>query len=278
MRPLTHRRAANILPLTLLDVSPSTPHQDMEAQAGTLHHVNPHPHAVRRPLTILHTSDLHLGYQFRADNALKGFETVLGAAHHYSADVLLIAGDMFDGRKVLPELVARVLQSLASLECPVLILPGNHDTFLTAPSSPFPHGELPSNVFLLREPLGELVHLDALELSVWGRPVYSHVPEFRPLEGLPPRPDSGWYVAMAHGLVVDARTDPGRSSPILLEDLGQADCDYIALGHLNEFEEVTQGKARACYSGAPWGTRQPTAALVKLDEASGVVVQAIPLP
>ena len=116
--------------------------------------------------------------------------------------------------------------------------------------------------------------MEALDLSVWGRPVYDHVPSFRPLEGLQPRPNEGWYVVLGHGLVMDDSIHVGRSSPISLAELEQADCDYVALGHVHRFLDVTQGGPAAYYSGAPSGTRRPTAAVVDLAPLTGATVQA----
>ena len=232
---------------------------------------------LRKRLTLLHTSDLHVGSDANPEKALLGFDAALDKACQVSVDALIIAGDLFDALRVPTDVVTYVLRSLEQVQRPVVVLPGNHDTLLTSPSSPFPFNELPSNLIVLREPDGELVTIGALGLSIWGRPVYNHEPSFRPLAGLPPRPDGGWYVAIAHGLVVDRSLDMGWSSPINLEELAQADCDYIALGHVHLFEEVTQGGAPAFYSGATAETRRPTVALVTMDPSKGVTAQAIPL-
>ena len=205
--------------------------------------------------------------------ALRGFDAVLETVRQAPADALLIAGDLFDSGSVPPGTVAHVFRSLASLERPVVLLPGNHDTLLT--SSSLATLQVPANLHVLQEPEGELITLLSLGLSVWGRPVYNHEPAFHPLAGIDPRPKQGWYIAMAHGLVQDGNTEPGRSSPIAPAELAKADCDYIALGHVHQFRDTTQGRTPAFYSGAPSGTTQHTAALVTLDPAKGVSVQAI---
>ena len=71
------------------------------------------------------------------------------------------------------------------------------------------------------------------------------------------------YVAQAGGL----------SSPILWTELAQAGCDYVALGHVHVFRDVTQGRSPAFYSGAPSGMRDSGAVLVTLDPVHGTTVE-----
>ena len=233
------------------------------------------PDRSSRPLKLLHTADVHVGSDLFPEAALRGFDALLDAAREASVDALLVAGDLFDSGRVPPDTVAHVFRSLGELERPVVVLPGNHDTPLTSPSSAV--GQPPTNVHVLREPGGELVTIAGIGLSVWGRPVLAHEPAFHPLEGMRPRPSDGWYVVMAHGLVLDGNTGPGRSSPITVDELAMADCDYIALGHVHQFRDVTQGRAPAFYSGASSESLQPTAALVTLDPAKGVSIRAVRL-
>lgn len=229
-----------------------------------------------RPLTLLHTADLHVGSDVYAQEALLGFDNVIRAAQEASVDAVLIAGDLFDSHRVPQSVISYVFDSLADLACPVVLLPGNHDTLLTSDSLPIP--KLPDNLRMIREHEGELVTLPELDLGVWGRPVYDHAPDFHPLAGFHPRPDGLWYVAMAHGLVMDGTTGLSRSSPIQPEELAVTDCDYIALGHVHRFRDVTRGTTPAFYSGAPSGTRTPTVALVTMDPSNGVSAIERPLP
>lgn len=228
------------------------------------------------PLTLLHTADLHVGSDVYAQEALLGFDNVIRAAQNASVDAVLIAGDLFDSHRVPDSVISYVFDSLADLARPVVLLPGNHDTLLTSDSLPVL--TLPDNVRMIREHKGELVTIPELHLAVWGRPVYDHAPDFHPLAGFHPRPDGLWYVAIAHGLLMDGTTGLSRSSPIQPEELAAADCDYIALGHVHRFRDVTRGATPAFYSGAPSGTQTPTVALVTMDAGIGVSVLEHPLP
>lgn len=219
-----------------------------------------------RPLRLLHTSDLHICDDIYPEDTLRGFETVLALARQTRADAILVAGDLFDTHRVPPEILTAVLDKLGTSGCPVIILPGNHDIVLFGIRN---STHLPDNVTIIKQAEGETVHLRDLGLAVWGRPVYDHHPGFRPLDGLPPRPHKGWYVVMAHGIFMGPGIESYRSSQITPEELAQADCDYVALGHIHLFRDVTQGAATACYSGAPSGPQPKSVALVTLDPKTG---------
>ena len=231
----------------------------------------------RRPLTLLHTSDLHIGMNLDPTNGWSGLEAVLQIAHDIHADAILIAGDLFDSDRVPEDLVTHVLEALALQQLHSVILPGNHDgDILTRHYHPSHH----PNVHVLTQEDGHLLHLPHLDLTLWGKPVYDHTPDFHPLEGLQPRPlppEAGWYVVLAHGLVTESNT-LFPSSPITPQELAQADCDYIALGHVHVFRDVTAGPTPAIYSGAPSGPQQPSAAIVRLSPDTGVDVETLLLP
>ena len=226
----------------------------------------------KRPLKLLHMSDLHIGTDIRPEEALAGLEAALALGRQTHADAILIAGDLFDSHRVPSETVSGVLDDLGACDVPVVILPGNHDTVLT---QRLWSGDLPRGVTILQQAEGELLVLEELGLAVWGRPVYVHEPQFRPLAGMPPRPGNGWYVAMGHGLLIDDDDVDMRSSPISPAEIGLAACDYIALGHIHVFRDVSQNGVPAYYSGAPSGAGTRSVALVELDPSAGVSVSPL---
>ena len=229
------------------------------------------PSAKRRRLRLLHMSDLHISSDVYADEAFRGFEAALELGAEKGADVVLIAGDLFDNGRVKQPLMDRVWGMLADVGRPVIVLPGNHDTVLI---DGVRLGNTPPDVTVIQEPGGEIVFLKEYGLSVWGKPVYDHHPGFRPMAGVPPRSDDNWYVSMAHGLYMDP-PDPMRASPISAEEISQAPCDYVALGHVHVFRDVSQNGVPAYYSGAPSGSQIKTVAIVDLDPASGVSVSPL---
>ena len=228
----------------------------------------------RKKLRLVHTSDLHLGIDLYPEGAMAGLDAVLALSDERKADVVLIVGDLFDDFRVPDGTVRLVKDRLEGTGKPVIILPGNHDTVLTR--GRWPAGRH-SNVTVLTQAAGESVEFADLGLTVWGRPVNDHSPQFRPLEGLPPRPENGWFVSMAHGLFVDSHQDAHRSSPVTPEEIARAACDYIALGHVHVFRDVSQNGVPAFYSGAPSGYQARTVALVDMVPDEGVTVSPLPV-
>ena len=226
----------------------------------------------KKHLRLLHMSDVHIGTDIYQGAALDGLDSALALADSSQADAILVAGDLFDHHRVPTETVDRVMDALAASKKPVVVLPGNHDTILT---QGLWGGKTPDGVTILLEADGETLALDELGLTVWGRPVYDHNPEFRPLLGMPPRPDDGWYVSMAHGIVMDFEEATWRSSPIYFDEIAKAPCDYIALGHVHVYRDVSQNGVPAFYSGAPAGAMKRGVAIVDMDPDKGVSVSPL---
>ena len=220
------------------------------------------------PVRMLHMSDLHIGNDYYASEALIGFERGLALGLENQTDILLIAGDLFDNDRIERVVIERVWALLADFRRPTVVLPGNHDTTLLKESS---LRNVPPSVKVIQNRIGEFVTLERNRVSIWGKPVYEHIPSFRPMSGIPDRPRNNWYVVMAHGLYMDT-PDPMRSSPISPEEIGNASCDYIALGHVHVFRDVSNNCIPAYYSGAPSGSQENTIAIVNLDKSNGVSV------
>ena len=135
-----------------------------------------------------------------------------------------------------------------------MILPGNHDLYDSASlylRSPFAHG--PANLHIITGIRGQTLSFPELTLDVWGRAMDSHTPAFRPLAGIPAHRNGHWRVAMAHGHFHYPDDTEERSSPIRPHEIAEAACDYVALGHWERFEDVSQNGVTAFYSGSPMG-------------------------
>lgn len=107
-------------------------------------------------IKFLHTADIHLG----SKSALGGgqirrylceaLKRLVGLAVHEKADLLLIAGDLFDSPRVntaTSVLVTTVLNELTTAGVRVVILPGTHDAYDS--SSPYHTIKLPENAHLI---------------------------------------------------------------------------------------------------------------------------------
>lgn len=239
--------------------------------------------AGNRKIRLIHTSDTHLGADWRPAGAAAAFRAVVDAAAALPADALLIVGDVFDHARVPDDTLNFFLQQVARLSCPVVVLPGNHDLYHAESlyrRAPFNHP--PANFFLFTEPAGQTIALPALNLDLWGRAMPEHTPQFQPLAGMPPAHPVRWRVALAHGHFHFPEDKELRSSPIYPAEIAAAPCDYLALGHWERFIDVSQGGARAVYSGSPQGSapddNSVAVAVVELTPSRGVSVHQESFP
>ncbi len=213
------------------------------------------------PLRILHTSDVHLetdtfggsasGDRLR-NEVRRAFARVIDIANEREVDLLLVVGDLFDSSRVSDEALAFAFDHIARARMPVVMIPGNHDAHdERSIYSPLPPSALPRNLHLILEPEGRLIEFADIKARVWGRALVEHSPEYRPLMGIPEPAPAMWNIGMAHGFFTEEALDFPRSSPITPGDIAASAYDYIALGHVHMFSDVSQGSTRALYCGTP---------------------------
>jgi DNA repair exonuclease SbcCD nuclease subunit len=210
--------------------------------------------AAHPEVTIVHSSDLHLGTDdsFSDRDRLANLPKVLTAAAEVDANVVLLAGDSFDNHRQPVEILERAAQILRDYGKPVVILPGNHDPL--TPDSVYRRGGLGevANVSILGLNAGQAVLFPELELEIWGHAHFDYT-DMSPLANPRPR-TTRWQLAAAHGHYVDEARDPNRmigSWLIHREELLAIDADYVALGHWNQSTPVGNGDVTAHYSGSP---------------------------
>ena len=224
-------------------------------------------------LRLLHTSDVHLetdsfgngdtGQRLKR-RVRDAFSEVVAIANRRSVDLLLIVGDLFDSSRVSDEALSFALDTIARAQMPVVMIPGNHDAHdERSIYAPVPRERLPGNLRLILDPAGEMLTFPELHTRVWGRALVEHRPDYRPLLGIPPSNPEDWNIAMAHGFFTDEAEELMRSSPITSADVELSGYDYIALGHVHVFTDVSRGATRALYCGTP-------APLYASDEAGWV--------
>lgn len=229
-----------------------------------------------RAVRLLHTSDLHL----HTTESCQILEAIVDRANALAVDLVLISGDLFDSNRVTEETVERALQEIGRLTMSAVILPGNHD--LLDDNSVYHRVDLGHMTHLITDTDGEQVAFPDLDLVVWGKAMEEHSPQFHPLEGAPSRNGQTWHVGMAHGFHFSTGDYPDRSSPIFPEDIAATKYDYLALGHVHIFRDVSVGQVRAVYSGAPEQSLYPSqepaqVALVHLIPSEGVLLERVPL-
>jgi DNA repair exonuclease SbcCD nuclease subunit len=223
-----------------------------------------------RDVRLLHASDVHVD---NSHEGCDGIARLADAAVTMDIDVVLLVGDTFDDNRVRPEVVATFVAHLERVRVPIVILPGNHDPVF--PGSVYDRTVLPDHVTVLRDGSGSTHAMADLGLELWGRPHVSFA-DHRPFEGLPPRGEQPWQVALAHGHLVRTPDDRHRAYQITHDEIAASDRDYVALGHWDVQHDVSVGGVTAWYSGSP--RRFSTCTLVTLSAAQGRrIVQVEPV-
>jgi DNA repair exonuclease SbcCD nuclease subunit len=234
---------------------------------------------IERDVILVHSSDLHLETRPlapRPGDDLLPLRQVLDAARRVAADVVLLAGDVFEHNRLPSALLAAAADLLAAAERPVVVLPGNHDPL--TPDSVYRRGRLaaPSNVHVLGLSVDEAVLFPALDLEIWGR-AHRDYGDWAPL-AQPRRRSTRWQVAMAHGHFRAEPVVAGQfyGSWLIREaEIAATGADYVALGHWTRAARVGPTVVPAYYSGGPDLAR--TCNVVRLQGNGTVAVARQPL-
>jgi DNA repair exonuclease SbcCD nuclease subunit len=214
----------------------------------------------RRRIKIIHTSDVHLesdtfgkseeGKKYRRRIQV-AFQKVVDKVIEEDADLFLIAGDLFDSNRVHESGIEFAHKELARVPCPVVLIPGNHDCYdARSIYKKFDFSAAGRHVYTITAEEGEVIELPHLDATVWGKGMVEHDHKYRPIAGVVPRHRDYWHIGMAHGYFVD-EDGLQRSSLILPHEVAQSGLDFLALGHVHVFTDLSQGTTKACYPGTP---------------------------
>lgn len=248
--------------------------------------------ASRRPLRLVHTSDVHLGaYDTRGSDGARrreledGFRRVIDLAITERADALLIAGDFFDNARVFEETLHFAADEIARFGGATVIGPGNHDH--VGPGSVYDRVDLNKrapNLRILRAPDGERLAFPDLDLEVWGTVHTERRTTYQPFEGAPGRGEAAWQVGIGHGHFIGPNALLHHSFHIRADQLAATGLDYVALGHWEQMTLVEAGEGVvAAYSGAPdalSGNREGHGGhvlVIDLCEDGSVRLEAVPV-
>ena len=198
--------------------------------------------------TIVHSSDLHISAD-RATDEYHPLCRVLAASARANADLLLLAGDIFDHNRLPLSLLDRAARLLDDARIPIVILPGNHDC--VSPSSVYRRGGIGdvANVHILGVSSDEAITLPEFDLQIWGRAHFDYK-NMSPLADPLPR-TTARQIAMAHGHWVRGSADRHRGWLITDEEITATSADYVALGHWPQAQQAGDGRIPAYYSGSP---------------------------
>ena len=210
-------------------------------------------------IRILHGADLHLDSPFQAlgrEKALLRREEqrrllsrVADIAREREADILLLAGDLFDSDNVFSNTGQMLGQVLSGLDIPVFIAPGNHDWY--GPRSAWTRLELSENVHVFTEPDIACVPLPDLGVRVWGA-AFTGKYRTPPLLDFEAEKDGDILdIMVLHGEVGDPGSPYGA---ITEEQLARSGMDYVALGHVHSYSGLRRaGETFYAWPGCPEG-------------------------
>lgn len=208
-------------------------------------------------LKIIHAADLHLDSPFHGLSAAQAVARrqaqrevlirLMELCEEEQADLLLLAGDLFDGNQVYPETLDALTAALGRSSLPIFIAPGNHDPI--GAHSPYLSHRFPSNVHIFST--FELQRVALEQVVVYGNAFLSPLERRAPLQGFHAEEDARYQVAVVHGDVGKASSD---YAPIAHADIEASGLDYLALGHVHRRSEPqTLGDTTWAYAGCPEG-------------------------
>ena len=204
-------------------------------------------------IKILHSADWHL------DSPLQGRlpqqaellrrellqipDRVAALCREENCDLMLLAGDLFDG-PYSQQTYRAVYDALQSVNVPVFIATGNHDYI--CPDSPYEKELWPENVHIFKKQQIEWVDLPALGLRVYGAGFQSmDCPGL--LEGFQAE---GFAVGLFHG---DPTQVNSPYNPITKTQTAQSGLAYLALGHVHKGDGLRAGDTLCAWPGCPMG-------------------------
>ena len=223
-------------------------------------------------LIVAHSSDLHLGGRWHKGGELDSLRAVLDASDETQAQVLILAGDIFDSHRASADIVRATASMMGDAQCRIVILPGNHDP--STPDAVYRRDGMSDvpNVHILGVNIEASIQFDDIGLEVSGVP-HSSYADMSPLAGLT-RGEMQWHIFVAHGHWVTGPQDAHRGWLIHDHEIAALGADYLALGHWDLPQPAGDGTVPAYYSGSPELAR--TVNIVTFTSA-GVDVRRHPL-
>ncbi len=203
-------------------------------------------------MKILHTGDLHLDSPFCSDDGARADEKraaqrallrrIFDCAKEEQCDLILMAGDLFDGRHTTPETASLTEQLLRESTCPVVIAPGNHDPY--AEGSFYRKASLPEHVYLFTSSELQCFEIEELHTRVFGYAFTSSFLAESPLAGATLPQKDGWrHLLCAHA---DLTSPISRTAPVTEGDIVRGGFDYAALGHIHKPPKLHDERIQYC--------------------------------
>ena len=212
-------------------------------------------------MRLVHTADWQvgmaaahlgdLGAPVRAQRLETG-KRLVAQANGAGADLLLVAGDLFEHNAVKGELIQKTADILARFHGPVYIIPGNHDPYLPGSAWEHPAWSAAGNLTVISDAVPVAIDQGTL----FPCPLRSKNDGADPTAWITPETGSGIRIGLAHGNVTGK---PGVDAefPIARDAASRAGLDYLALGHWHSMATFpdSDDSVRMAYCGTPEPTR-----------------------
>ncbi len=207
-------------------------------------------------IKILHSADWHLdapmsGHspqqaEFLRRELKKIPQKIVKLAKAEACDLMLLSGDLFDGTASY-ETVCTVQNTLAEVNIPVFISPGNHDYL--CPTSPYESDGWPDNVHIFKSPKIEEVSLPELNCKIYGAG-YTSMDCPALLKGFQAAGKEAWHLGIFHA---EADVSGSAYCPISREQIRNSALSYLALGHIHKGSSLRAGETLCAWPGCPMG-------------------------
>lgn len=195
------------------------------------------------PLTLHHLSFRKM----RREELLFTVKKIIDFSNQISADLLLLAGDLFDSTRVTKGTMDYLYNELERFRGHVFITPGNHDPYESG--SPYDRFEFPQNTHVFRE--YEEIYLEELDTYVCGQGFTSPYERENQLKGKKAPEGDSIKLLVMHGEVT---TGSNEYNPISPESIGESQFSYMAIGHRHEYSGILrENKTSYAYAGIPEG-------------------------
>lgn len=207
---------------------------------------------------ILHAADFHLDSPFaglnpeqarqRRREARESLARLANFANAGEVDLVLLAGDLFDGAEIYPETAEALAEALGEIHGRVFISPGNHDYWDAR--GPYGRVEWPDNVHIFKSNTVEAVELPEKNCVVYGAAFTQSACETDLLRGFVAPKDDRIHIMVLHG-DVDGR---GAYNSFPRGEIAESGLDYLALGHIHAFSGIQKlWTTTWAYPGCPEG-------------------------
>ena len=188
---------------------------------------------------ILHAGDFHLDSAFgvltpeqsrqRRMESRRSPERLVDWANDHGVQLLLLAGDLFDGGDLCGDTAPLLAQALAQFRGQAVIAPGNHDPY--TPESPYARTPWSDNVHIFTEDRMQTFSFPELGCAVHGAAFTApECPADRALSGFRAPEDGLIHIGLLHG---DVTGSASRYRPLRTADIAASALDYLALGHVH---------------------------------------------